>query len=57
MSGRNTESLHSFYRQAEKTFKRITPADIGEKSVGHFGFFKPQYERSLWQEILLPELA
>ncbi|AOE86150.1 alpha/beta fold hydrolase [Pseudomonas sp. TCU-HL1] len=57
MSGRNTESLHGFYRQAEKHFKRIAPADVGEKSIGHFGFFKPQYEQSLWQGVLLPELA
>ncbi|MBT8766623.1 alpha/beta hydrolase family protein [Metapseudomonas boanensis] len=57
MSGRNTESLHSFYNQAEQLHKRIAPRDVGAKAIGHFGFFKPQFERSLWQDILLPELG
>ncbi|BAU73728.1 alpha/beta hydrolase family protein [Metapseudomonas furukawaii] len=57
MSGRNTESLHSFYREAEKRFRRIAPAEVGEQRIGHFGFFKPQFQRSLWEEVLLPELA
>ncbi len=56
MSGRNTESLHGFYQRAPKTFKRIAPQDIGERSIGHFGFFRPKFAGSLWQRCLLPEL-
>jgi predicted alpha/beta hydrolase len=37
--------------------KRIAPGDIGERRIGHFGFFRPRFERSLWQAHLLPELA
>lgn len=56
MSGRNTESLHGFYARAPKTFKRIAPDEIGERSIGHFGFFRAKFASSLWQRCLLPEL-
>lgn len=57
MSGRNTESLHSFYRGAPKTVKRIAPQDIGVQRIGHFGFFRRQFADSLWAEYLLPDLG
>jgi len=57
MSLRNTESIHGFYSSAPRTMKRIAPADVGAKRIGHFGFFRPAYEGSLWREHLLPELA
>ena len=37
--------------------KRIAPKEIGEKRIGHFGFFKPKFEHSLWRTYLLPELG
>ncbi|WP_371226688.1 alpha/beta fold hydrolase [Pseudomonas sp. QE6] len=57
MSGRNTESLHGFYRGAPKTVKRIAPQDIGVKRIGHFGFFRSQFADSLWADYLLPDLG
>jgi predicted alpha/beta hydrolase len=57
MSRRNTESLHGFYRQAPKVFKRIAPKEVGAKRIGHFGFFKAHFEEALWRNHLLPELG
>jgi predicted alpha/beta hydrolase len=56
MSARNTESLHGFYVNAPKVMKRISPHDIGARRIGHFGFFKSDFEHSLWRAYLLPEL-
>jgi len=56
MSRRNTESIHGFYVNAPKTMKRIAPQDIGARRIGHFGFFRLEYESSLWRVYLLPEL-
>jgi predicted alpha/beta hydrolase len=57
MSLRNTESIHGQYANARRTMKRIAPKEIGEKRIGHFGFFKPKFEHSLWRNYLLPEIA
>jgi predicted alpha/beta hydrolase len=57
MSARNTESLHGWYVNAPRTMKRIAPQEIGVQRIGHFGFFRAAYERSLWQAHLLPELS
>ena len=56
MSGRNTESLHGFYRAAPQTAKRIAPKQIGAERIGHFGFFRRQFAESLWAPYLLPDL-
>lgn len=56
MSARNTESLHGFYDNAPKVMKRIAPKEIGARRIGHFGFFRSQFEQSLWRAHLLPEL-
>lgn len=57
MSARNTESLHSFYTRAPKVMKRISPTEIEVPRIGHFGFFRPSFEQSLWRGYLLPELV
>jgi predicted alpha/beta hydrolase len=57
MSARNTESLHGFYVNAPRTAKRLAPRDIGERRIGHFGFFRDRYKDTLWRQHLLPELA
>ena len=57
MSLRNTESIHGQYANARCTMKRIAPKEIGEKRIGHFGFFRPKFEHSLWRAYLLPELV
>ncbi|NLG77200.1 MAG: alpha/beta hydrolase, partial [Xanthomonadaceae bacterium] len=29
-------------------YRRIAPRDIGVTKIGHFGFFRPQFQESLW---------
>ena len=57
MSLANTESIHGFYSSAPRKMTRIAPRDVGEPRIGHFGFFRPRFERALWRPFLLPELA
>lgn len=57
MSLANTKALHGLYSGAPQTLKRIAPAEIGQKRIGHFGFFRAQQEHALWRPHLLPELA
>ena len=56
MSAENTASIHSFYSGAPRTMKRLHPREVGVKRVGHFGFFRRQFEESLWRTQVLPEL-
>lgn len=56
MSARNTESLHGFYANAPCTLLRIQPREAGLSRIGHFGFFRPEHEQTLWQRYLLPAL-
>lgn len=51
MSRRNTESLHGFYAGAAPELRRIAPQDIGERSIGHFGFFRQRFQASLWPQV------
>lgn len=51
MSRRNTESLHGFYAGARPELRRIAPKDVGERRIGHFGFFRDRFERSLWPQV------
>jgi predicted alpha/beta hydrolase len=57
MSEKNINSLHGFYTSSQKTMIRIAPADIGEKRIGHFGFFNERFRQSLWRPYLLSELG
>lgn len=43
------ESLHGFYRNARLTHRHLAPADVGQGRVGHFGFFAPRSEATLWK--------
>lgn len=56
MSERNVESIHGQYRNAPREMKRFSPADVGARRIGHFGFFRSRFEESLWAPHLLPEL-
>jgi predicted alpha/beta hydrolase len=48
MSARSIRSLHELYRTAPVEYRRIAPAEIGAKHIGHFGFFRSQFAQSLW---------
>lgn len=56
MSRRNVDSLHSFYTHAAVTMHRVNPKEVGESRIGHLGWFREQYETSIWQNTLLPLL-
>lgn len=57
MSARNTESIHGFYVNAPRVMKRLSAAEAGARRIGHFGFFRPGFEHSLWRVHVLPELG
>ncbi|HEY0681513.1 MAG TPA: alpha/beta fold hydrolase [Steroidobacter sp.] len=48
MSAEGIKSLHGLYVNAPVEYRRIAPREIGARHIGHFGFFRPQFERTLW---------
>ncbi|NMZ32604.1 alpha/beta fold hydrolase [Pseudomonas proteolytica] len=42
------ERLLNYFQASERTHLRIAPRDIGEEAVGHFAFFRSEYEDRLW---------
>ena len=42
------ERLLGYFDSSECTHLRIAPEDIGEKEVGHFAFFRSEYQDRLW---------
>jgi predicted alpha/beta hydrolase len=48
MSAKSTEALHHFYAAAPIEKTRLAPRDIGVKRIGHFGYFRREFEQSLW---------
>ncbi|MBV8657003.1 MAG: alpha/beta fold hydrolase [Burkholderiales bacterium] len=56
VSERSIAVLHEFYSAAPRQMRRYSPADLGLRRIGHFGFFKPDGAEALWP-LLLPELA
>lgn len=51
MSRRNTEALHAFYAGAAPELRRIAPQDVGERRIGHFGFFRARFQKTLWPQV------
>ncbi len=47
------ERLLSYFESCERTHLRIAPEDIGEKAVGHFAFFRSEYQDRLWPIALM----
>jgi predicted alpha/beta hydrolase len=48
MSEQGIRSLHRLYTNAPIEYRRIAPRDVGEPRIGHFGFFRSQFESTLW---------
>lgn len=44
------DQLHGFYSRAQVERRHLQPSDVGEKRIGHFGFFKLQADHTLWQQ-------
>jgi predicted alpha/beta hydrolase len=51
MSAQNTASLHGFYANAPREMRRIAPAELGVKRIGHFGFFRKHFAQTLWPQV------
>lgn len=48
MSAHSTETLHRFYANAPIEHRRLTPQEAGVDRIGHFGFFRPEFQHNLW---------
>lgn len=51
MSAQGIRSLHALYTSAPVEYRRIAPRDIGVRRIGHFGFFRPEFEQTLWPTV------
>lgn len=47
---RAVAALLELYPNAVGEIRRVSPAELGVKSVGHFGFFREAFRDSLWRE-------
>ncbi|HZW13277.1 MAG TPA: alpha/beta fold hydrolase [Noviherbaspirillum sp.] len=50
MSRRSIDSMHDFYRNAKVERRYIEPSDVQAKRIGHFGFFRPEFQQTLWNQ-------
>ncbi|MBU0587339.1 MAG: alpha/beta fold hydrolase [Gammaproteobacteria bacterium] len=48
MTLRGTQNLVSFYTGASCSIEHLTPGEAGVKRIGHFGFFREQFNQTLW---------
>ena len=48
MTERGTRVLVDCYPNAPRRIERVAPADVSAKRIGHFGFFRDQFQSSLW---------
>lgn len=42
------QRLLGYYRGSARTHLHLTPADIGQKDIGHFAFFHSRFQHTLW---------
>jgi len=52
MTERGTHVLVDCYANAPRRVERIAPADVQARRIGHFGFFRDQFQTSLWTRAL-----
>jgi len=48
MTERGTRVLVDCYPNAPRRIERVAPVDVSAKRIGHFGFFRDQFQSSLW---------
>ena len=48
MTERGTRVLLDCYANAPRRLERVTPAQVQAPRIGHFGFFRDQFQSSLW---------
>lgn len=51
MTERGTRVLIDCYENAPRELHRIAPQDARAQRIGHFGFFRPQFEATLWARV------
>lgn len=51
MTERGTRVLIDCYENAPRELHRIAPADAQARRIGHFGFFRAQFEATLWPRV------
>lgn len=51
MTERGTRVLIECYENAPRELHRIAPADVQASRIGHFGFFRPRFEATLWTRV------
>jgi predicted alpha/beta hydrolase len=47
---RAVEALGPLYPNSRWETRRLAPREVGEKRIGHFGFFRERFRASLWRE-------
>jgi predicted alpha/beta hydrolase len=52
MSESNVNVLHGFYLHARREMRRITPAELGVRRIGHFGCFRADLGERLWPAMM-----
>ena len=51
MTERGTRVLIDCYENAPREVQRIAPSDADARRIGHFGFFRPHFEATLWTRV------
>ncbi len=51
MTERGTRVLMDCYENAPRELQRIAPSDAKAQRIGHFGFFRPHFEATLWARV------
>ncbi|MBC7376141.1 MAG: alpha/beta fold hydrolase [Burkholderiaceae bacterium] len=51
MTLRGTHSLINLYENAPREVRRLAPADIAVRRIGHFGLFRSEHEAVLWPRV------
>jgi predicted alpha/beta hydrolase len=44
------QALLRLYAASQSELRRVTPAELGVKRIGHFGFFRERFRDTLWRE-------
>ena len=52
MTERGTRVLVDCYANAPRRIERIAPQDLAVRRIGHFGFFREQFEGTLWRRAI-----
>ncbi|HJL15819.1 MAG TPA: hypothetical protein RMH99_09190 [Sandaracinaceae bacterium LLY-WYZ-13_1] len=47
---RTVDAPRGYYRNARVEHRPVTPAEVGARSIGHFGFFRPRFADTLWPD-------